>query len=81
MLFGGAIARLADKIEETLRELQPHVICEYLYDTCGKLNSFVRECRVINVPESPSRLMLCVAGLNTMRKCFELLGITWLERI
>jgi arginyl-tRNA synthetase len=81
VLFGGAIARLGDKIEEMLRELQPHVICEYLYDACGKLNAFVRECRVINVAESPSRLMLCVAGLNTMRKCFELLGITWLERI
>ncbi|KAJ1616116.1 hypothetical protein T492DRAFT_606500, partial [Pavlovales sp. CCMP2436] len=79
--FGTAIAQFGDKVEEVLRDLQPHMICEYLYDTCSKLNAFVRECRVINVPESPSRLMLCAAGLAVMRQCFELLGMDWLERI
>lgn len=78
---GLAVAQFAEKVEDVLRELQPHVLCEYLYDTCVKLNVFVRECRVINVPETPSRLMLCAAGIATMRKCFDLLGMAWLERI
>jgi arginyl-tRNA synthetase len=79
--FGVCVIRMQDKLEEVLRDLQPHVICEFLYDTCVKLNSFVFECRVIQVEESPSRLMLCAAGLQVMRTCFDLLGIQWLERI
>lgn len=81
LAVGLAIAQFGDKVEEVLRELQPHVLCEYLFDLCVKLNGFVRECRVIGVAETPSRLMLCAAGITMMRQCFELLGITWLERI
>lgn len=81
LAFGAAVVRFPDRVEDVLRELCPNVLCEYLYDMSAKLNVFVRECRVIGVPQTPSRLMLCCAGLNVMRTCFELLGMEYLHRI
>jgi len=62
-------------------ELMPNRLCEYLYDLSEAFNGFYTECQVLNSESESSRLLLCLATATIKRKCFDLLGITPLERI
>lgn len=62
----------------------PHRICDYLYELCSVGTTFVTQCFVLNKDDRDtmeSRLVLCSATCAVMKKCFDLLGITPLERI
>lgn len=71
----------ADSIEETLKDLFPYHICDFVYALSIAASEFVTQCHVLGSPEMESRLLLCRATAITMRQCFELLGIKPVMRI
>uniref|UniRef100_A0A7S4N223 arginine--tRNA ligase n=1 Tax=Odontella aurita TaxID=265563 RepID=A0A7S4N223_9STRA len=71
----------ADVVEETLDDLYPYHICDYLYALSGAVADFVTQCRVMGSPEMESRLLLCRATAIVMRQCFDLLAIRHVMRI
>jgi len=71
----------ADSIEETLADLFPYHICDFVYDLSIAASEFVTQCKVLGSPEMESRLLLCRATAVTMRQCFDLLGIRHVMRI
>ena len=75
------IAKFPEAIEDTLTDLLPNRITEYLYNLSELFNSFYTECKVIGSEQESSRLLLAEATAETMRACFRLLGITPLYRI
>ncbi|GBF91032.1 hypothetical protein Rsub_03887 [Raphidocelis subcapitata] len=79
--LGLALARFPEALEEMLQDLVPNRITDYLYSLSEAFNQFYTECKVVGGEEQTSRLLLCEATARTMRKCFELLGITPLYRI
>ncbi|KAL7545473.1 hypothetical protein ACHAWF_008821 [Thalassiosira exigua] len=71
----------ADAIEETLGDLYPYHVCDFLYALSNAASEFVTQCKVLGSPEMESRLLLCRATAITMRHCFDLLGIRHVMRI
>eukprot|EP00804_Cyclotella_cryptica_P005201 CCRYP_014247-RA/>CCRYP_014247-RA protein AED:0.11 eAED:0.11 QI:0/0/0/1/1/1/2/0/813 len=71
----------ADSIEETLKDLLPYHICDFVYALSIAASEFVTQCKVLGSPEMESRLLLCRATAITMRQCFDLLGIRHVTRI
>jgi arginyl-tRNA synthetase len=71
----------ADSIEETLKDLFPYHICDFVYDLSIASSEFVTQCKVLGSPEMESRLLLCRTTAITMRQCFDLLGIRHVMRI
>eukprot|EP00579_Thalassiosira_antarctica_P010014 CAMPEP_0201910670 /NCGR_PEP_ID=MMETSP0903-20130614/1958_1 /ASSEMBLY_ACC=CAM_ASM_000552 /TAXON_ID=420261 /ORGANISM="Thalassiosira antarctica, Strain CCMP982" /LENGTH=855 /DNA_ID=CAMNT_0048445335 /DNA_START=9 /DNA_END=2576 /DNA_ORIENTATION=- len=71
----------ADSIEETLQDLLPYHICDFIYALSIAASEFVTQCKVLGSPEMESRLLLCRATAITMRQCFDLLGIRHVTRI
>lgn len=71
----------ADTIEETLKDLYPYHICDFVYALSIAASEFVTQCKVLGSPEMESRLLLCRATAITMRQCFDLLGIRHVMRI
>ena len=75
------LAKFPEAVEDTLEELLPNRITEYLYTLSETFNGFYTECKVVGSPEEDSRLILSECTASVMRACFKLLGITPLYRI
>jgi arginyl-tRNA synthetase len=75
------LAKFSEAVEDSLEELFPNRITEYLYALSEAFNVFYTECKVIGSPEEESRLLLAECTAVVMRACFSLLGITPLYRI
>jgi arginyl-tRNA synthetase len=75
------VATFSDTIEETLDDLSPYHICDYVYAVSIAAADFSTKCRVLDSPEMKSRLLLCYAATMAMRQCFDLLGIRHVKRI
>ena len=71
----------ADVIEITLDDLYPYHICDFLYNVSIAASDFVTQCRVLGSDEMESRLLICRATTVVMRKCFDLLGIGYVNSI
>ena len=68
-------------VEETLNDLFPYHICDFVYALSNAASEFVTQCKVLGSPEMESRLLLCRATAISMRQCFDLLGIRHVYRI
>lgn len=78
------LLQFGDMIQYVLNELLPNRLCDYLKEVCVKFTDFVTKCHVLNADDedlSKSRLLLCEATRLVMLKCFELLGISPVDRI
>ncbi|KAL2321344.1 hypothetical protein Fmac_030313 [Flemingia macrophylla] len=80
--LGLHLIQFPEVFEESLSNLLPNVLCEYLYNLTEIFTKkFYTNCQVVGSPEETSRLLLCEATLTVMRKCFDLLGIVPVHRI
>lgn len=68
-------------MEQTLDDLYPCHICDYVYNVAIAASDFVTKCKVLGTPEMKSRLLLCHATIVAMVQCFDLLGIRQVKRI
>lgn len=79
-----SLVKLPDVIREVERDLYPHRLCDYLFETSQKFNQFYENCSVMKA-ESPelkaSRLSLCMATAGTIRLLLTLLGIEVVEKL
>ena len=81
MAVTACLIRFQEVLERAVFTLLPNYLCDYLYELCGKASVFVRECKVLGVPEQDSRLLLCSAILKVIESTLDLLGIGFLDRI
>jgi arginyl-tRNA synthetase len=76
-----ALAKFPDAMEETLDDLFPSHVCEYVYRVANAATDFVTQCKVLGSPEMRSRLLLCHVTALAIHQCFDLLGIRHVKRI
>jgi arginyl-tRNA synthetase len=77
------LTRFGDVVEEVGRILQPHRLCNYLYELSGALAIFYEQCRVLQSSGAvrDSRLALCLATKRVLASGLTMLGIEPLERM
>ena len=78
------LARFREVIDTVATDLEPHVLCGYLYDLAGEFMRFYEGCPVLNAPDEPtrlSRLRLCDLTARTLKLGLGLLGIETIERM
>jgi arginyl-tRNA synthetase len=70
-------------VEQTAESLQPHRICQYLYDVATAYADFFENCPVLKAPEPlrTSRLSLCRLTARVLEEGLALLGIAAPERM
>lgn len=71
------LLRLGEAIDAVVRDLKPHLLCQYLYDLATRFSAFYENCPVLSVEEPlrQSRLDLCDLVARTLGLGLDLLGI------
>ena len=77
------LIRFGDVVEEVGRTLQPHRLCNYIYELSGALAIFYEQCPVLQSSGAvrDSRLALCSATKRVLASGLTMLGIEPLERM
>lgn len=76
-----AVARLPEAVEDTLAELSPNRLCDYVYGLTDAFTTFYGSCKVVGSPQEASRLLLCEATAVALRQAMALIGLTPLYRL
>ena len=79
--LGFHLARFSDVIEKLAKDLMPHYLTDYLFETAQRFNAFFRDCRVEGVAEQSSRLLLCELTGMIIQTGLRVLGIDCLSRM
>jgi arginyl-tRNA synthetase len=75
------LCRLPDILETVVEEMALNKLCDLLYEISVKFSDFYTKCRVIGSESQASRVQLCLATKEVMRKIFNLIGIKPIEKI
>jgi arginyl-tRNA synthetase len=77
------LTRFGDVTEEVGRTLQPHRLCNYLYELSGALAIFYEQCPVLQSSGAvrDSRLALCLTTKRVLACGLTMLGIEAVERM
>jgi arginyl-tRNA synthetase len=77
------LLQFPEVIEAVATDCLPNLLCNYLFELSGQFMSFYEACPVLKAVDKTrtSRLLLCVATLNTLSKGLELLGIETVEQM
>ncbi|KAI6183663.1 putative arginine--tRNA ligase, cytoplasmic [Aphelenchoides bicaudatus] len=80
------LLRFSDVILAVLETLHLHKLCDYVYQVAVVFHEFYRNCYVVEIDKETGatttnyhRLVLCELAADTMKKCFEILGIRPLD--
>ena len=79
-----ALAKVSDYIEAAYKELAPHKICAFLYDTANAFNRFYHETKILVESDEAVRnsyLNLLVLTEDIMNTCIDLLGFSAPDRM
>ncbi len=71
------LLRFAEAVESVNRELKPHLLCSYLFDTANRFTAFYEKCPVLNSDTAirESRLALCELTARVIATGLDVLGI------
>ena len=77
------IIRFPEVIDRVLKELSPHLLCDYVYELCTTFSEFYDLCYCVEkdrvtgevVKINISRLLLCEATATILDKSFYILGL------
>jgi arginyl-tRNA synthetase len=75
------LCQFEDVLDQTVRELMPHVLTDYLFRLAEKFHRFFHDCRVEGSAYQNSRLLLCGLVERVLCLGFELLGLQTLEKM
>ena len=78
------LARLRETIDTVATDLEPHILCTYLYDLATEFMRFYEACPVLRAPDEAtrlSRMRLCDLTARTLKLGLGLLGIETIERM
>jgi arginyl-tRNA synthetase len=84
LALGLRLARLRETVDVIASDLEPHVLCTYLYELAGDFMRFYETCPVLQAPDEAtrlSRLRLCDLTARTLKLGLWLLGIETIERM
>jgi len=81
LALGVHLLQFSEALEAMASELFPNRMTDYLYGLAEKFHTFFRDCRVEGSEQQNSRLLLCEAVAQTMRKGLNLLGVQTVERM
>jgi arginyl-tRNA synthetase len=73
------LSGFADALGDVESSLEPHRLCNYLYELAGAYTTFYEACPVLKAPDDEtrrSRLALCALTADTLKTGLGLLGIT-----
>lgn len=72
------LTQLPDHFETSLRNLMPHMLCDYAYKLAQAFSSFYASCHILSEQDAAlrqSRLMLCALTAKQLELVLSLLGI------
>lgn len=75
-LLVSKLGEYSEVVERACLELQPHLICTYLYELCQTFNRFYEKNRVIGDEREALRLALVKLYADKLKTGLDLLGIT-----
>ena len=78
------LARLRETVDQVASELEPHVLCTYLYDLATDFMRFYESCPVLQAADEAarlSRMRLCDLTARALKLSLDLLGIETVERM
>ena len=79
-----ALLRFESVVRSVAESLEPHRLCNYLFDLAQAYTAFVEACPVLRAPSPAlrqSRLALCELTARTLQTGLGLLGITTVEQM
>ncbi|XP_030649394.1 arginine--tRNA ligase, cytoplasmic [Chanos chanos] len=87
--LGKCILRFPEILQRILDDLFLHTLCDYLYELATTFTEFYDSCYCVEkdrqtgevVKVNMWRMLLCEATAAIMAKCFDILGITPVERM
>ena len=69
------IAQYPDVLDRVVRDLTPHLLCEYLHRLTSDFHSFYSNEKILGSQEEASRLALCAGVDEVLRSGLSLLGV------
>ncbi|MDQ3647800.1 MAG: arginine--tRNA ligase [Actinomycetota bacterium] len=69
------LLELPAEVEEAAARRAPHRLTVYAHETAQDFSAFYRDCKVLDTPNEPFRLALCVQAKQVIARCLDLLGI------
>jgi arginyl-tRNA synthetase len=75
------LLKFNDVIEEIFEDLAPNKLCDYLYGIATKFSEFYEECKIVGNERMNSRLLTVEITRRFMKTCFDLLGLTPVEKL
>lgn len=79
--LGLLIAQFPEVLSQTVNELYPHRLTDYLYRLAEKFHLFFHNCRVEGSEQEKSRLLLGELVARVLKQGLELLGLKTLSRM
>lgn len=79
-----ALLRYGKTVQTVADSLEPHRMCQYLFELCTAFSSFYDQCKVIWAPDDASRrsrLRLCGLTARVVADGLETLGIPTVDRM
>jgi arginyl-tRNA synthetase len=78
------LLRYPDALRSASDSLEPHRLCNYVYELAGLFSSFFQQCPVLKAPDEPtmrSRLRLCALTGRVIEDAASTLGLVPLDRM
>ena len=82
------LLRFADVLVKTADDLYLHTLCEYMYEVATAFSEFYDNCYCVEKNKSGEilkinmgRIVLCEMTAKILAKCFDILGLTPLEKM
>ena len=82
------LLRFADVLVKTADDLYLHTLCEYMYEVATAFSEFYDNCYCVEKNKSGEilkinmgRIVLCEMTAKILAKCFDILGLTPVEKM
>lgn len=75
------LTQLGERIDQAVEANEPSVISQYALELAEKIHSFTHHHRVLDVEETPERLLLVEAARRVLAKALSLLGLHPVDRM
>ncbi|MCB5227934.1 arginine--tRNA ligase [Alishewanella sp. 16-MA] len=84
-LLAVKLLRFEETLQQVMKEAQPNLLCNYLYELASLYMTFYEACPILKEGVEPatrdSRLMLSIFSAKLLHKGLDLLGIEVMERM
>eukprot|EP00041_Stephanoeca_diplocostata_P027444 m.754699 g.754699 ORF g.754699 m.754699 type:complete len:708 (-) comp23176_c0_seq4:347-2470(-) len=82
--FAELLLRFPTVLNTAIDVLMPNHVCAFLYELAGNVHEFYEACQIIDRKKGivhKDRLILFAAGAKVMEKCFDLVGLRFVDKM